>query len=246
MIGDYLNRIITRFRTYEKGVAEEAAKLLREQKIEAGVDPAKAYEEVEKEAAWRLLEGQNATEADKHLQRELRKIAKWRGHGPDATPPRTPYLDRLCAMCKKAEADLGMSESLCIDIIRSYAERNEFAHGDIPCIDNVVREDKSIDWTGLDVLLKLQVIKAEKKHLDGGLTEKNLNLFKSAIQVYRKMYIKESSGPLSIPTEWAAKSANEELKKAKNAKEKKKRTRRFPSPYFEGKWAGIEGHIPPL
>jgi hypothetical protein len=207
----------------------------------------------EKHTKWNLLRGQNAAGAMANLDTEWDLVKSWAQSGEDATTaPKTPYLDRLALMCKKA--NIGRLTAL--SWIYLYNDRNEAAHRPLPNFEDFPKDGGwsnevsansflYVDWQQFYEATNARLEEAQTLEADGTFTSEQATAYKSAISFRLANAISGPAHDGSVePT--ALSMANAETAHGKAAPPSVEIAPDFPSEYVDGKWDDIKVAPKPL
>ncbi|KAK3187496.1 hypothetical protein K4F52_003845 [Lecanicillium sp. MT-2017a] len=227
--GDWLAGVRATVKGTEKVVQEELKKKIERALLDSGMDADTARELSKKHNAFATLKGEVVTTALGYLAPEMEKVKH-------ATAPQTPHLDRLDALCKKAN----VSRSRFIEVMEWYSERNALAHHQPPSLAGSLKTDGTVDWNGI-----MEQCEEAKKMVgtikDAGTINEaqKLDMIKIIDLWFGALVVGWKNGE-AVLTEAGQIAVRDARKKVSDNEKKRKATDAVPfSSYKKGKWDDI-------
>ncbi|KAH7141405.1 hypothetical protein B0J13DRAFT_608390 [Dactylonectria estremocensis] len=179
-IGDWVGGIYGAVKCYEGQVQADIRKVLEKQFKSDGMTGVDADFAAKVHDNFLAVKGYDCRSSVDLLQPELRLVREWRERGePVGDEPATPYLDRIGAMCDKANG----SRPDYILAARAYSERNQIAHYPPPRFeDHWV--DGSVHWDGIWAACKKHKIDVKNDCATGKITENQRDYYFKIIDIW--------------------------------------------------------------
>lgn len=176
------------------------------------------------------------------VQPEMLLVEEWRKAGkPEGKGPETPYLDRIGAMCDKAN----VTRNVYLDALRISSDRNDAAHHPPPRPWDHLTADEKVDWKSVQAACRERELKVEEDFKNGKLLGHQRDSFIKFIDVWLNSHVSglsEDGNPEATlaGTELAKQGKREQDKIGATKSTLEKPIVPPPSPYEEGKWDDLE------